>query len=266
MLKVRMFRVRQPGWRRCRITCFGDAVRPETVQAVAPSGSRRSAQSQRGMLMWRPLRSGLFCVPAVFLLFGNSGSELPANFAVGLPPVGQPVAVAISPPAPQLAPGPELDARQVALAEPPSRDSAGQPADTAASDMSPAVHMRTLQTSLKAASRPGIATQSRGTAPGSAAATQRADASDFDSVGAPSAKWRLASGWARRGRPDGYPTGRSATNIPALASIPWLDVSARWSATGRAGSNAATLHAALADDGTASPAPGAPTSAVWLCR
>jgi hypothetical protein len=82
--------------------------------------------------MWRPLLSGLFCVPAAILLFigffGNPAvrrSDLRVDPVVGLPPVRQAAAITISlhPPAqPTTASKPEPGAGQVVLA-----DASGQP-------------------------------------------------------------------------------------------------------------------------------------------
>jgi hypothetical protein len=84
--------------------------------------------------MWRPVLSGLLCLPAVILLFlgllGNAGIRLShdrtTDFAEPLPPVRDVVALAISLPATQLSTdtGPELGGWQQVLAEPPARDEA----------------------------------------------------------------------------------------------------------------------------------------------
>ena len=86
--------------------------------------------------MWRPVLSGLLCLPAVILLLLGMLSQpaigpsrdLTTERAERLPPLRQTVALAISLPATQLStePTPELDGWQQVLAEPPSHNEAAQ--------------------------------------------------------------------------------------------------------------------------------------------
>lgn len=83
--------------------------------------------------MWRPVLSGLMCLPAVILLFLGLYNSEPsrdpaADFAERVPPVRQVVALAISLPPIQFStePLPELDSWKVPLAGPPRCNEAGQ--------------------------------------------------------------------------------------------------------------------------------------------
>ena len=160
--------------------------------------------------MWRPVLSGLMCLPAVILLFLGLYNSEPsrdpaADFAERVPPVRQVVALAISLPPIQFStePLPELDSWKVPLAGATLQRSragvSGLDADSggnqwAASRSSPACFLRAVETSTPRASSIRKSNTPQGNGAADRASAQRATAPISDRMGAASGGWRLGTG------------------------------------------------------------------------